>query len=90
MNDKLILKSQQNFRRKKYNVFTKEVNKIALSANRDKRIHSVDSIETYTYETSKDLVCKKEEPTCNNVKTINYDVTKERHKPIQSKLSTNS
>ena len=45
----------------KNNVFTGEVNKIALSANDDKRIQSIDSLETYAYETSKDLVCKKEE-----------------------------
>ena len=51
-NNKLILKSQQSFRSKKYNVFTKEVNQIALSANDDKRVQSVDTIETYAYGTS--------------------------------------
>ena len=35
--NKLILKSQQTFRSEKNNVFTEEVNKIALSAN-DSRI----------------------------------------------------
>ena len=35
-NNKLILKSLQRFRSKKHNEFTKEVNKIALSANNDK------------------------------------------------------
>ena len=38
----------------------KEINKIALSSNDDKRIQWVDSIETYAHGTSKDLVCKKE------------------------------
>ena len=51
-NNKLILKSQQSFTSKKYNVFTKEVNQIALSANDDKSVQSVDSIETYAYGTS--------------------------------------
>ena len=37
-NNKLILKSQQRFRGEKYNVFTEEVNKIALSPIDDKRI----------------------------------------------------
>ena len=37
-NNKLILKSQQRFRSKKYNVFTEEINKIAFSANDYKRI----------------------------------------------------
>ena len=34
-NNKLILKLQQRFWSKKHNVFTEEVNKIALSANRN-------------------------------------------------------
>ena len=34
---------------------------IALSATYDKRIQFIDSIETYAYETSKDLVSEKEE-----------------------------
>ena len=29
------------------NVFTEEINKIALSSNDDKRMQSIDSIETY-------------------------------------------
>ena len=36
-NNKLILKAQQRFKSEKQNVFTEEVNKIALSANDDKR-----------------------------------------------------
>ena len=57
-NNKLILKSQQRFRSKKNNIFTEGVNKTALSTNNDKRIQSIDSIETYAYGTSEDLVCK--------------------------------
>ena len=33
-----------------------------------KKIQSIDSIEAYTYGTSKDLVSKKEEIKCNNIK----------------------
>ena len=44
-----------------------KVNKIALSANDDKRIKPIDSIETYAQGTSKDLACKKEEIRCNNI-----------------------
>ena len=61
------MKSQQRFRSKKRNVFTEEVNNIALCANYDKRIQSIDSIETYEYGTTKDLVCKKKEITCNKI-----------------------
>ena len=36
-NNKLILKSQQIFRSKKHNLFTENVNEIALSVNDDKK-----------------------------------------------------
>ena len=64
-NNILILKSQQRFKREK-NLFTEEVNRVALSANDDKRIQSIDSIERCAHGTSKDLACKKEESKCNN------------------------
>ena len=51
----------------KHNVFTKEVNKIALGANDNKRIQSIDSIETYAYETSKELVCTNKEIKCGSI-----------------------
>ena len=41
------------------NVFTEEINKIALSSNDDKRMQSIDSIETYAYGTSKNLAIEK-------------------------------
>ena len=50
-----------------FNAFTGEFNKITLSANDDKRIKSIDSMETYTYGTSKDLVSGKEKIECNNI-----------------------
>ena len=59
-NNKLILKKQQRFKSKRHNVFPEEINKIGLSSNGDKRMGSIDSIETYAYGTSKDLICKKE------------------------------
>ena len=57
--NKLLLKIQRRFRSKKH-VNIKEINNIALSSNDDKKIQSIDSIETYAYGMSKDLVCKKE------------------------------
>ena len=59
--NKHILKIQQRFKSEKHNIFTKEVNKISLSSNNDKRIQSIDSIVyrfIYAYGTSKDLVEK--------------------------------
>ena len=46
-------------------------------------MQSIDSIETYAYGTSKDLVSDKEEIKCNNIiqKTLNFDdVIKEETK----------
>ena len=65
--NKLILKAEQRFRSEKHNVFTEEINKIALSSNDDKRMQSIDLIETYICGTSKDLVSEKEEIKCNNI-----------------------
>ena len=53
-----------------HNVFTKEINKINLSSNDDKRIQFIDSIETCAYGASKDLVSEKEEIKC-------YDIIKQ-------------
>ena len=54
-----ILKSQPRFRIEKHNVFTVKVNKIALSANDDKRIQSIDSTETYSYGTNREIIHRK-------------------------------
>ena len=63
---KSILKIQQRFKSEKHNVFTEEINKIALSSNGNERIQSIDSIETYAYGASKDIISDKEEIKCNN------------------------
>ena len=44
-NNKSILKIQQRFKSETY-VFTEEVNKVALSLNDDKKMQSIDLIET--------------------------------------------
>ena len=53
---KVLLKTQQRFKSESHNVFTEETNKIDLSSNYDKRMQSIDSIETYAYGTSKVLI----------------------------------
>ena len=58
-NNKLILVTQQRFKSERHNVFTKDINKIALTSNDDERMKSIDSIETYVYGASKDLVSEK-------------------------------
>ena len=47
------------FKSERRNFFTEETNKIVLSSNDDKRMQSIDSIETYAYRTSKDLESEK-------------------------------
>ena len=38
-NNNLILQTQQQFKSERHNVFTEEINTIALSSNDDKRMH---------------------------------------------------
>ena len=61
---------QQRFKSERHNVSAEEINKIALSSNNDKGVQSIDSIETYAYGTSKDLVSDQEEIKRNNNKMI--------------------
>ena len=49
LNEKVILKSQQRFISNKHGVYTKDVNKIALSNDNDKRIVSSNKITSYPY-----------------------------------------
>ena len=49
LNDEVILKSQQRFISKKHNVYTENINKIALSNNDDKRQISSNKITNYPY-----------------------------------------
>ena len=53
-------------------ILLKKINKIALSSNDDKKMQSIDSIETYVYGINKDVVCKKEEIKCTNIKKQSF------------------
>ena len=58
LNNKIILKSQQRFKSDYHNVYTEQINKIALSSNDDKRLQTFDKIITYPYETNAFKVCE--------------------------------
>ena len=62
LNNKIILKSQQRFKSEAHNVYTEEINKIALSSNDDKRLQTFDRITSYPYGTS--AVGKFENQSC--------------------------
>ena len=49
LDNEIILKSQQRFKSEAHNVYTEEINKIALSSNYDKRNQTFDRIATYLY-----------------------------------------
>ena len=49
-NNKIILKPQQRFKSDHYNVYTEQINKIALSSNDDKRLQTFDEITMYHME----------------------------------------
>ena len=44
LKNEIILKSQQRFKSEAHNVYTEEINKIALSSNDDKRLQTFDRI----------------------------------------------
>ena len=52
LNNKNVYRSQQRFKSYNHDVYTKEVNKIALSCNDDKGLQRYDWIKTYPYGTN--------------------------------------
>ena len=59
-NNKTILKSQLRFKIDHRNVYTKEVNRIALNSNDDKRLQTFERVTTCRYGTNAFKVCESE------------------------------
>ena len=59
INNKNVYRSQERFKSYNHDVYTEEVNKIALSANDDKRLQTFDKITTCPYGTNAFKVCVK-------------------------------
>ena len=55
-----ILRSQLRFKSDLHNVYTEEVNKIALNSNDDKRLQTLDRVTTYLYGANAFKVCERE------------------------------
>ena len=68
LNNETILKSQQRFKSERHDVYTEEVNKIALSSNDDKRLQTFDRLTFYPYGASVRKVCKTELLSKVNIK----------------------
>ena len=60
LNNKTIYRSQERFKSYNHDVYTEEVNKIALSSNDDKRLQTFNSIKTYPYGADLCKVCESE------------------------------
>ena len=60
LNNKNVYRSQQRFKSYNHDVYTEEVNKIALSSNDDKRLQTFDRITTYPHGTNAFKVCESE------------------------------
>ena len=55
-----MIKSQQRFKSEEHDVYTEEINKMALSYDDDKRLISYDGIKTYPYGIGTGILCKQE------------------------------
>ena len=59
-NNKNVYRSQQRFKSCNHDVYTEEINKIALSSNDDKRLQIFDRTTPYPYGTNAFKVCECE------------------------------
>ena len=55
-NNKTIYRSQERFKSYYHNMYTEEINKIGLSSNDDKRLHTFDRITTSPYGTDEMMI----------------------------------
>ena len=60
LNNEIILKSQQRFKSERHDIYTEEINKIALNSNDDKILQTFDRTTSYPYGASAGKGCKTE------------------------------
>ena len=73
LNNKTILKSQLRFKSDLHEVYTEEVNKIALNSNDDKRLQTFDRVTTYPYGINAFKVCESEMMVVRDLFVKSYD-----------------
>ena len=71
-NDKIIIQLRRGFRGVHHDVYTKEINKIALSCNDYKRLQTFDKSTTNPDRTNVFKVCESEMMIVNNLFVKNY------------------
>ena len=71
-NDKTILQSQQRFKSDHHDIYTEQINKIALRSDDDRRLQTFDKITTYPYETHNLKVCESEMMMVRGLMLENY------------------
>ena len=76
-NDVTILRSQKRFKSDYHDVYNKEVNKIALSSDDDKRLQKVtrlqfDKVTTYPHRTNAFKVCESKMVVVRDLFVENY------------------
>ena len=55
-NNKTVYRSQERFKSYYHDVYTEEVNKIALSSNDDEKLQTSNKITTYPYGTNEMII----------------------------------
>ena len=60
LNNKIIMQAQMGFKSDHHDMYTEEVNKIALNYTDDKRLQTFDGITTYPYGSNAFKVCESE------------------------------
>ena len=59
-NNKTIMRSQLRFKSDHHNVYTEEINKIALNSSDNKTLQAFDRITTYPYRRNAYKVCESQ------------------------------
>ena len=59
-NNETIMRSQLRFKSDHHNLYTEEVNKVALNSSDNKRLQTFDRVTTYPYGTNAFKICESE------------------------------